>query len=323
MTIDALPDEIIAHIFSFLPCIDLAARVRPVCRRWLAIASDPLAVGPNCARLRYSSCLHQHRPSLGVRAATFGHIHCLADARERGCQWGPDLCVAAAANGRLAALVWLRRQGCPWDDDVCRGAASRGHVECLAFAHEKGRSLARCDWKKAVHRGDIGVVEYGCKHGWAPKKRMLRIAVARDHVDMVRCLLAYGCPWDPDCLCRIAIDSGSLNCIDYLHERDRLCGMSLGPCAIKARRPDVIAYIESQGQSCDKRHNVVRAGTGATIGSGRRHVAAKHGPLTILADNHKTMQPGGVSKKGHNRGARERDKKEPPTFDAPFLHGSW
>jgi hypothetical protein len=323
-TINAMADEIIAHIFSFLPCVDLVARVRRVCCRWLAVASDSLAIGTNCARLRYSDCLHQHKPPLCVRAATFGHVRCLVDARNREHTWGPDACVAAAANGRLAALVWLHHQGCPRNDDTCRAAAARGHVECLAFAHENGRSLSRCDWKKAVHRGDIHVVQCALKHGWVPKKRMLHIAVARDDVAMVRCLTASGCPWDAERILHIAIDSGSLSCLDYIcckrgHPRDAAIGLR----AIRAGRLKILDYVDNQSRLHDAhaRQDGTRDCGSATDTATRRHVASKYDPLTIGGDNRDIKQPNGPPKKGRTKGAQGLRKK-PPTFDVPLFYRS-
>ena len=64
-----------------------------------------------------------------MKAATYGHLACLAYAHEHGCAWDARTCEWAAKYGHLACLRYLLRHRCPASpglrhratEAVCRG----------------------------------------------------------------------------------------------------------------------------------------------------------------------------------------------------------
>jgi len=105
----------------------------------------------------------------------------LLQSREEGCPWDQengyhrhrDLCCGPAAAGDLATLAWLREQGCPdpyWD---------------LVIA-------------SAARMGRTNVVSWACAQGFAMNKSAALGAAIGGHLQTLQCLLAAGCPWDPE-----------------------------------------------------------------------------------------------------------------------------
>ncbi len=76
-------------------------------------------------------------------AALDGHLECLVDAYERGCNWYADTCGSAAEGGHLDCLVYAHENGCKWDSRTCTAAARNGHLACLQYAHQNGCELPR------------------------------------------------------------------------------------------------------------------------------------------------------------------------------------
>lgn len=148
----ALPDEMVAQVFRHVACLDLAARVRLVARRYASIANDDTALGR-------VSCVRSTRPTESVRmidrAAAAGHVACVERAITKGQRPLARTFCAAASGGHLAVLKALARHpalpppeplvaliGAPaWDEAACSAAASYGHLDCLAFLHRNG-----CPW---------------------------------------------------------------------------------------------------------------------------------------------------------------------------------
>jgi len=139
---DSLPDELLAAIFSLLPCTDLAWIAPLVSRRWHCIATDRSAV-------RTVPCFGGQRPHKARcdAAAFMGHLDCMRFLRAKGHPWSKHTCALAAAAGRLNVLKYLHENGCRWDASTCREAAFRGHLNCLEYACENG-----CPCDKSVFR---------------------------------------------------------------------------------------------------------------------------------------------------------------------------
>ena len=154
---DGLPNELVAHVFWFLPCT--RARVAAMaCWRWEALLGG-----------RHDCCVPADHPhgDVGVCewAAGAGHLHCLAWARALGREWSPPTFSSAVRHGRMDAIVHLRENGCPWDERACEAAARRGRLDILAYLREDG-----CPWDDRTV-----VAAAGSKH---PKT----IAYARAHM---------------------------------------------------------------------------------------------------------------------------------------------
>jgi len=170
--IGGLPDEILALILSFVPCVVRLGPATLVCRQWCCVARDESAV-------HIENCCDPLRTQLGIEhvlrdattasdraicldsvrnrgipkskrtceaAAEKGHLDCLRYARRHHCQWDKHTCEAAAKGGHLACLRYARENKCPWDERTCEAAAKAGHLVCLQYAHEHG-----CPWDGRAH----------------------------------------------------------------------------------------------------------------------------------------------------------------------------
>ncbi|AVK76659.1 F-box domain containing protein [Pandoravirus neocaledonia] len=86
---DLFPDEVLASVFQWLPCREVATRVAQTCRRWCAVALDPTVrrlcvIGPahdsNGNEASGSPC----KRDLCRRAAAAGHVGCVHDLVDSG-----------------------------------------------------------------------------------------------------------------------------------------------------------------------------------------------------------------------------------------------
>ncbi|AVK74485.1 Ankyrin repeat domain containing protein [Pandoravirus quercus] len=208
----ALPDEMVARIFSHIACIDLAVRVRLVSRRSAAIAGDVAALG------RGAPCIGSTPPDgrdrMIDRAAAAGHIACLQRAIGRGEPVLARTFRIAAAGGHLAVLVHLAQipahppvpfaiapDAPAWDEASCSAAAAHGHLDCLVFLHSHG-----CPWDAwtiaAAECGDHeACAAYARVHGCPEDHPDEYRGVGCWHRDTMRCIHEHrllGADWHED-----------------------------------------------------------------------------------------------------------------------------
>nr|UMO79265.1 Ankyrin repeat domain containing protein [Pandoravirus aubagnensis] len=287
-----LPDEMVAHIFRHVPCLDRVARVRLAARRYAAIANDDAALG-------HTLCIGSAPPTendrMIDRAAAAGHVACVGRAIAKGQHPLARTFCAAATGGHLTVLKMLARQpalpppapmvaliGAPaWDEGACSAAASSGHLDCLAFLHDNG-----CPWDAwtlvaADCNGHVDCGDYARAHGCPEEPPRIRNAR-----DVARCTHEHrllGSDWhppvdplsDPDHvggifyeyqhglaseagLCSQAARRGHMSFLVYA----KACGMHWGASACVAAavegRLDCLRYLHEQG--CPWDTHTVRAG---------------------------------------------------------------
>ncbi|WBR15045.1 Ankyrin repeat protein [Pandoravirus kuranda] len=241
---DNLPDELVAAILAFVPCIDLCRDGARVCKRWRAIVYDATALGrPLCASaaarrsffqgsLMAGKCgfgiddfirnglqrTRRNRPTVVLMralAAYRGHVNCMA--RLNAHKWYDGAClIPAAAYGHLGVIKYAHENGCPWHHGVCEAAEAYGHVDCLRYAHGAG-----CHWSgecdEAASGGHTDVLRYAKEKGLGGGELACRYAAAGGHVDTLR----YACEngWET-CTATPAYAArrGHLDVLKYVHE---------------------------------------------------------------------------------------------------------
>lgn len=272
-----LPDEMLAAIFSRLPCAALRQTVRAVCARWANVAGD------RRVRVNATCCFDDDRASLYARgrwceaAAGAGHRHCLAYARQRGFVCDARACAAAASAGRLDMLVHLRESLCPWDVRVCRRAAARGHIACIDYAERCG-----CPWDESVceaaaaagHETVHGrLIRARCPHG----ATACTAAAAGGHLDCLALLCRNGGRLNED-VHGEAVRSGSLACLKLLEKYRCRHDPAAMIIAAGLGRTDIVDYLCRLGFQW-KRQMTVRAVARGHVGL----VAHVHGNYDGLA----------------------------------------
>lgn len=128
-----LPNEIAAHVLSFLPCADLAVLID-------IPTLEPLV---QCtARQRVELCKKSKdaKPDPGT-AARMGHWQCLCAMRLNTLHDGAALCAAISSSGNLALLQRAHKEGWTWDAATTSGTAQFGHINCLRYAVDYGCPL--------------------------------------------------------------------------------------------------------------------------------------------------------------------------------------
>ncbi|BCU03220.1 ankyrin repeat domain containing protein [Pandoravirus japonicus] len=260
----ALPDEMVARIFSHIPCVDLAARVRLVSRRCMTIADDVAALG------RGASCLGSSPPDnrdrMIDRAAAAGHVACLQRAVGRGEVALARTFRAAAAGGHLVALAHLARvptrlpalfalpHGAPtWDEASCSAAAAHGHLDCLVFLRGRG-----CPWDAwtiaaAECGGHEACAAYARAHGCPEDHPDEHQGAGCWHRDTVRCIHEHR-------LCGADWHSGRHNWeyhaphpegILYVHQHGLHPDDEIVEMALCARHLPLVVYMRACGVRLD------------------------------------------------------------------------
>jgi hypothetical protein len=211
-TVGSLPGEIIVHIFSFVDCITRRTTLTAICRRWLAIVTDPRQKHRGCMdrldRLSLDSVVgavlqHDHaicmetalpvwtRPSI-AQTARHGAAQCFVRLREMGVAIRLDDICKMAAWGRVSMLGHIETVGINkhYRSDLCKRAAKRGHIQTIDWLRQRG-----CPW-------DETVCAKAARHG---------------QLATLRWLHEGGCPWD-DATTREASSAGWVDCLIYAHE---------------------------------------------------------------------------------------------------------
>ena len=115
-----------------------------------------------------------------------GHLNCLQQAREYGCEWDWTTTSYAAAAGHFECLKWAHENGCEWNYLTTGRAASDGHFECLKWAREKG-----CEWNSwatlwAAENGHLKILRWASDHG-CPKALKI-CTIMFDGCMLINCL---------------------------------------------------------------------------------------------------------------------------------------
>ncbi len=77
----------------------------------------------DCVNSDILKCLLNKSPC--TCAARNGHLKCLQNARNKGCDWDELTCNEAAKNGHLKCLKWALENHCPFDTETIFMEAAR------------------------------------------------------------------------------------------------------------------------------------------------------------------------------------------------------
>ncbi|AVK76689.1 Ankyrin repeat domain containing protein [Pandoravirus macleodensis] len=293
ISVDDLPDELVAMVLAFLPCIDLCRDVARVCKRWRAITHDSASLGKAlCAGAAareaflhgplmtervggFGGCLlkdslqwtRRNRPRAALArmlAAASGHVDCMARLDDH--PWYDGAClVPAAVHGHLDVIKYAHENGCPWHYGVCSAAEAYGQVDCLRYAHGAG-----CYWRgecdEAAGNGHTDVLRYAKEKGLGRGEFACHYAAAGGHVDTLR----YACEngWETcSATPTYAARRGHLDVLKYVHESggDWECDTVWG--AASGGHIDCLDYLLKNGcpgfdeGACDEAANAGRIAT--------------------------------------------------------------
>ena len=268
--IEALPDELLAHVFSWLPCAVLRGAAPFVDRRWNAVAGDRSTVRgrPTCA-----DTVDARSRKRGTRwcfvAASMGHVDCLAYARQRGRPWSAPVCAQAASGGHLDALAYLHEHGCPWDKRTCVEAAGGGHLDCLVFAVERGCHLTCQTFKAAVRAGHMDCIDYlgGVRPEFAALSGLFDLASCSGRVECMNRFGRFPFHASPRTLINV-VKSGNVDCLHLLVD-NKLASMP---------HPDIIG----SGAAAAARHGHVECALLLVDVVLNRYVAPAHGITSMV-----------------------------------------
>nr|UDO47986.1 ankyrin repeat protein [Pandoravirus massiliensis] len=163
--IDALPDELLGLVFSFLPCVRRRA-ASSVCTKWHTVAMDyKTAAGPLCC-CRPCGHLQEVLAAVIERVASRGHVQCLSYLLDRH-------------GHRRAAFGWGR--------NAARAAAKCGHVACLDYLARAGH-IDDAALDVACEAGNSDSVRYLCKTaGRVPRWGHIVYAVIHGSTQTIKC----------------------------------------------------------------------------------------------------------------------------------------
>lgn len=211
--IDALPNELLGLIFSFVACIDLAWGVAPACHRWRERVGDIRATGRTL-------CMHVN-PWKSDSARPSGH------------SLDESLALCAAAAGHTTCMRRLSEQNHVFSTETATMAARHGHLDALDFAHRHGARLSAWCLSDAAAGGHLDCIAYLHGHGCPSDERPCSNAAAGGHIGCLAYLHEHGCLWDGDTITD-ATENGHIDCLRYAIEK----GVSMG------HRPPVLGHLQ-------------------------------------------------------------------------------
>ena len=209
LVMDNLPNEIIRHIFKFIPQILIHFSLKYVnylfyeiskdfCDKKLyffdlqgyliSILDDQIEINDFEFLEKFKFQIYYDR--ICEQSALYGKLNLLQYGHENGYPWDEYTCTCTSSNGHLDCLKYTHENGCPWDEDTCSFCVADGYLDCLKYAHENG-----CPWDHSIY---LHAALYG-------------------HLDCLQYANENGCPWYYS-TCSYAALNGHLDCLKYAHE---------------------------------------------------------------------------------------------------------
>ena len=153
-------------------------------------------------------------------AVVYGNVEALKWLSERGVPFNAQgLRYTAAQYGSGETLKWLSERGIPFDAHyLSHTAAAWGNVSALEWMVEAGHPIHPRACLMAAKYKQWDTVERLASHGcgWErPKKICYRLAQGR-RLDLLRLVLAKGCPVDDTALCVEAAKRDDLDALKWL-----------------------------------------------------------------------------------------------------------
>lgn len=282
---DALPDELLAYILSFLPCALGRGVCARVCSRWRQVASDDRAIGrTHCHRSKdlprdwQQPVVTYYRMYRQVsacdRAAAAGHVDCLVYARNRQHVWDTTTCALAARYGHVDVLRFLSENGCPQTDQVSTYlndlykdavatsnhelvmmAVASGNIDCVEYlSKSRAIPLSSALFKVAAESGHVHTMRYGVEQGLATRLAYdaCEAAARGGHIQCLVYAREIGCPWGKN-LCASAVEGGSIECLAYTHQNGGRLINCMWLDAIERGRIEIVRYACENGWAPTRR----------------------------------------------------------------------
>jgi hypothetical protein len=141
---------------------------------------------------KYGTIKPSIKNKMCAKAAASGNLNLLRWIRALGFEWNVSTCNEAAKNGHLKILKWAREKGCGWDSLTTYFAAINGHLDILKWALGNNCPRSRFITEIAAANRHWNVLKWmyvsGCKN-------VLKCAIARDNVEMIKWLHEKGYRW--------------------------------------------------------------------------------------------------------------------------------
>lgn len=164
MNIQELPNEIIFHIFSYIPEFQGIMKLtnkyffQLIIKKGYSRKSLVSSISIVAWAVKYFLISRNTVPYYSVK---YGYLEVLKYMLEKYHYLKDEtLCPLAAKNGHLDCLKYLHNKKYPWDGKTCAYASLNGHLNCLEYAHENG-----CEWyentcSNAIMNGHLNCLMY-------------------------------------------------------------------------------------------------------------------------------------------------------------------
>lgn len=286
VNMERLPDEILAAVFAWMPCVTLDGPVSAVCARWRRIARDRAAVGRRESCVEHALATQRHEMSQRVAllqsdtceprrialsyerrlcaAAATGHVGCAAHIYRPTSVWPHRVVSDAAQGGHVRVLAWLWRRGCAFKATDMYAAARRGRVDCMAYLYDRVCPRHHDDWWPlfcAAGSGHLAAVAWLRSRGYAWHREIVAEALRKGHADAAAWMIANGCPW-PAKVAMVAARDGHSSVLRAMLDRGLAIDDDLYEAALKGGNYMCVALLCERAAPWSSRHCALAAAAG-------------------------------------------------------------
>ncbi|AGO82078.2 Ankyrin repeat domain containing protein [Pandoravirus dulcis] len=286
LSMNRFPDEILAAVLAWMPCVTLDGPVSGVCVRWRRLARDRAAVGrrescvehalatqrsemsQRCVLVQSETC-DPRRIALSYErrlcaAAASGHVGCAAHIHNPMLAWPYRVVSHAAQGGHVHMLAWLWRRGCAFKATDMYAAARHGRVDCMAYLYDRICPRHHDDWWPlfcAAGSGHVAAVAWLRGHGYVWHREIVAEALRKGHADVATWMIANGCPWPPKMPVAAARD-GHSDVLRAMLDRGLAIGADLCEAVIKGGNCACVALLCERAPPWSTRHSALAATAG-------------------------------------------------------------
>jgi len=156
-------------------------------------------------------------------AAEYNQFDMLKHLHTLGYSWNVETFNSAVCGGDIDVVRYLYTNNCPWDENTCSYSVMYHNTEadnlnCLRFLHEHG-----CPWDediihKAITLNSMVILKYACEHG-CNQSNCVTIAVRTGRLECLQYLheIQGNALLSSDMV--IATKYNKVDCVKYMHER--------------------------------------------------------------------------------------------------------
>lgn len=192
--------------------------------------------------------LHARKFALGLGATTdaasVNNLAMLQWLHSKGALLFASAARGAARNANVEMLRWLITVGCPLTTSCTGGAAESGSLECLQILRDAG-----CEWDSytltdAARNGHVELLSWALDHGCPHDTLLILTAVRMCQLKVIDCLFARGVEYNPRDLWCAAVESNSLEVLQYLHDEKKARGFDCSYIASFAAYEGVLSVVK-------------------------------------------------------------------------------